>query len=141
VRGRVYAALQGLRGHPVSRFVRQVQAWEKLPLPEFNRQNAERLHRMLAHARAQVPLYRTGTWATALAGGDTGLADWPVLERDVLRARAATHHKLQVNSKFSAIFGPPQRASERGSFLFRRCELPQEIVARRGFNPAHIRCD
>lgn len=87
-RGRVYAALQRLRGHPVGRFVRQLQAWEKLPLPEFDRLNAERLRRMLAHARAHVPLYRTGRWATALAGTDAGLAAWPVLEREVLRARA-----------------------------------------------------
>ena len=102
----MYTALQGLRGHPVSRFVRQLQAWEKLPLPEFDRQNAERLRLMLAHARDRVPLYRTGPWATALSGADAGLEAWPLLERDVLRARA---------EELRAVPMPPRIVTKRTS--------------------------
>ena len=81
VRGSVYVALQTLRGWPLGRFVRQLQAWEHLPVAEFERLQRERLLATLRTAKAAVPLYAQGPWATAR--GD-GIDRWPVLERSVL---------------------------------------------------------
>ena len=88
-RGRVYATLQGLRGYPVLPSVRRLLEWERLPVAEFERLQAQRLRAILAHAREHVPLYRTGRWKDALGTGEDGLAAWPVLEREALRERYA----------------------------------------------------
>ena len=67
--------------------MRQLQAWEELPAAEFERVHAERLRWILGYAREHVPLYRSGPWLDALSARSTGLEPWPVLEREVLRAR------------------------------------------------------
>jgi phenylacetate-CoA ligase len=106
LRGRLYAALQGLRGRPLSRFVRQLREWERLPAQEFERLHAERLRWLLGYACEHVPLYRTGPWENAVSGRGAGLETWPVLEREVLRARS---DELRAQPR------PPQIVTRRTS--------------------------
>lgn len=104
LRGRLYTALQGLRGFPLDRCARELAAAEALPPAEFDRRNAERLAATLAFARSEVPLYQGEAWAAARSAPGAGLAPWPVIDRrallqryDELRPRtsgerAVTHH-------------------------------------------------
>jgi phenylacetate-CoA ligase len=87
IHGRLYLALQGLRGRPLGRLVRRLQEWERLEPADFDLLHERRLQEMLAYARAGTPLYRTGRWQTALSPREGGLERWPVLEREVLRER------------------------------------------------------
>jgi phenylacetate-CoA ligase len=86
LRGRIYAALQKLRGHALADMVAQLREWERLPVDEFHRLHRQRLAATLAHARATVPLYRTERWQQALAANPDDLDAWPVLEQDIFRA-------------------------------------------------------
>lgn len=81
VRGQAYVALQGIRGWPLGRFVRQLRAWERLPVEEFQRLQRARLRETLARAKETVPRYAQGAWAGARADSIDG---WPVLEREAL---------------------------------------------------------
>ena len=87
VRGRLYTALQSLRGFPLDRYARELAAAEALPPVEFDRRNADLLEAALDFARNAVPLYRSGGWAAAQAAPRAGLAPWPVLDRRVLLER------------------------------------------------------
>lgn len=88
--GHLYLTLQLLRGRPVGRFMRQLQAWEHLDRPAFQRLVSDRLGEALRYAREWVPLYSSGRWREALARADPGdLLSWPILERDTVRAHAA----------------------------------------------------
>lgn len=87
LRGWLYTSLQGLRGYPLDAFARQLESSEQLSPEEFERRCSESLRSALNHAREHVPLYRTGDWVGAQAPQDAGLETWPVLEREVLRAR------------------------------------------------------
>lgn len=87
IRGRLYLAMQGLRGRPLGRLVRRLLEWDRLEPAEFDLLHERRLLETLAYARARTPLYRTGRWQTALSGDEGGLERWPVLERGVLRER------------------------------------------------------
>lgn len=112
LRGKLYVGLQGLRGRPVGRFLRQLRQWERLSPVEFARLHAQRLESILEHARTSVPLYRTEPWRSALSGGGTGLDAWPVLERSVLRARydellAWPRPRRIVTHRTSGSIGPP----------------------------------
>lgn len=85
-----YMALQELRGRPVGRFIRDLQAREKLERTAFDRMIATELQDQLRFARAKVPLYSTGPWSQALAQGDpTRLSAWPILDRATVRARGS----------------------------------------------------
>ena len=85
-----YLALQELRGRPVGRFIRDLQAREKLERHAFDRMIATELQEQLRFARARVPLYSTGPWSQALAQGDpTQLSAWPILDRATVRARGS----------------------------------------------------
>jgi phenylacetate-CoA ligase len=84
LRGRLYTALQGLRGFPLDRFARELAAAEALPPAEFDRRNAALLEAALAFARREVPLYQGGAWAAVQAAPAAGLAPWPVIDRSVL---------------------------------------------------------
>jgi phenylacetate-coenzyme A ligase PaaK-like adenylate-forming protein len=85
-----YMALQELRGRPVGRFIRDLQAREKLERNAFDRMIATELQEQLRFARAKVPLYSTGPWSQALAQGDpTQLSAWPILDRATVRARGS----------------------------------------------------
>jgi phenylacetate-CoA ligase len=86
-RGRLYPALQQLRGRPLGSFLRQLQDWEQLAPADFDRLHQERLAEILEFAQAHVPLYRTDPWRSALSAGETGKIDaWPVLRKETLRA-------------------------------------------------------
>lgn len=89
LRGHAYLALQRLRGYAVVDLLEQLCAGERLPKQELDARRSELLDKILTYARDRVPLYRTGAWADALANGELDLSAWPVLERSVLRARAA----------------------------------------------------
>ena len=86
-RGWLYTTLQGLRGFPLDRFVRELAVAEGLAPSEFDRQYAERLQAFLEFARTHVPLYQDGPWANVQAAPNAGLGPWPLLERSVVRAR------------------------------------------------------
>jgi phenylacetate-CoA ligase len=86
--GRLYLGLQALRGRPLGRLIRRLQEWERLEQAGFDDLHKRRLAAVLAHARARVPLYRTGVWQAVLSGSDAGIVEaWPVLEREVLSER------------------------------------------------------
>ena len=87
LRGWLYTTMQSLRGFPLDAFARELAAAEALPQAEFDRQHAEQLTAALEHARAHVPLYRTRGWVGAQAPRVAGLDTWPVLEREIVRAR------------------------------------------------------
>ena len=88
VRGHLYLGLQALRGHPLGRFVRELEGSERLTPAEFDRLHDQRLRDILAYARERVPLYRTEPWQTALRDRGDAIDAWPVLERDVVQAHA-----------------------------------------------------
>ncbi|HEX9706192.1 MAG TPA: hypothetical protein VGA24_01010 [Steroidobacteraceae bacterium] len=114
LRGKIYAALQGLRGYPLGRFLRLLKTWEGLPTTEFERLRAERLRWLLTHASKRVPLYRREPWASALAGRELELAAWPVLEREHFRAhwdeaRARPPPGPRITRKTSGTSGQPMK--------------------------------
>ncbi len=82
----LYLGLQAARGRPVRACMRQLREWEQLDRVRFGRLTAERLRLALQRAAAEVPLYGTGKWRTALAQRRAeDIRAWPVLERDVVR--------------------------------------------------------
>ena len=83
-----YMTLQELRGRPVGRFIRNLQAREKLERNAFKRLIDTELKDQLRYARARVPLYSSGPWSQALANGNAEqLAAWPILDRATVRTR------------------------------------------------------
>ena len=115
LRGRLYTALQGLRGFPLDRYARELAAAEALPSADFDRRNAGLLEAALAFARSEVPLYQGGNWARVQSAPGAGLAPWPVIDRQVLlehydelRARtpgggAVTHHTSGSTGTFAKV--------------------------------------
>lgn len=86
---RAYFALQSLRGRPVERDIRELQARERLDRPAHERMIAEALRETLRYAYTHVPLYATRPWRESVSRSDpTDLAAWPVLERQVVREHA-----------------------------------------------------
>lgn len=84
----LYLGLQAARGRPVGACMRQLREWEQLDRASFNRLTAQRLRDALQRAAAEVPLYGTGKWRTALAQQrPEDIRAWPVLERDVVRTQ------------------------------------------------------
>ena len=80
--------LQQLRGRPVGRFIRTLQAREKLEPSAFKHLIDMELREQLRFARAKVPLYASGPWSQSLAHGDpTQLSSWPILDRATVRER------------------------------------------------------
>jgi len=93
IHGGIYLGLQSLRGRPVGRFIRHLQAWERLDSRAFQQLCERKLERQLAYARARVPLYSTGDWERALAGTDASdVRRWPVLERRLVRTHSRELH-------------------------------------------------
>ena len=84
LRGRLYTALQALRGFPLDRYARELAAAEALPAGDFDRRNEGLLKAALAFARSEVPLYQGSRWASVQAAPGAGLAPWPVIDRQVL---------------------------------------------------------
>ena len=85
-----YMTLQQLRGRPVGRFIRTLQAREQLEPSAFKQLIDTELREQLRFARAKVPLYSSGPWSQSLAHGDpTQLSAWPILDRATVRARGA----------------------------------------------------
>lgn len=85
-----YMTLQQLRGRPVGRFIRALQAREQLERGAFKRMIDTELKEQLRFARAKVPLYSSGPWSQWLAHGDpTQLPSWPILDRATVRARGS----------------------------------------------------
>jgi phenylacetate-CoA ligase len=85
-----YFTLQKLRGRPVSRFIKSLQARERLDRSAFDRLIASELKEQLRFARDRVPLYSTGPWSQSLAHGDASeLSAWPILDRATVRTRGA----------------------------------------------------
>lgn len=85
-----YFALQSLRGRPVARYMGRLQRWERLHRNEFEQIRHSLLSDTLQYAYATVPLYSSGKWKEALRPSDPRSIDsWPVLERRMLRTRAA----------------------------------------------------
>ncbi|MGH8239649.1 MAG: phenylacetate--CoA ligase family protein, partial [Steroidobacteraceae bacterium] len=83
-----YMTLQQLRGRPVGRFIRTLQAREQLEPSAFKHLIDTELREQLRFARAKVPLYASGPWRQSLARGDaTQLSAWPILDRATVRAR------------------------------------------------------
>jgi phenylacetate-CoA ligase len=116
VRGHLYLGLQRMRGHPLGRFLRQLEAWERLTPAELDRLHEQRLRETLAYARERVPLYRAEPWRSALGEGGDALDAWPVLERDVVRhradeLRAMPRHHDQVEQRTSGSTGRPTRVA------------------------------
>lgn len=84
-----YMTLQQLRGRPVGRNIRRLQARERLDRSSFQRLLAGELRETLRYAHERVPLYSSGAWGRALAKSDpTDIAAWPVLERQTIKTRA-----------------------------------------------------
>ncbi len=84
----LYLGLQAARGRPVGACMRQLRRWEQLDCGDFRRLVQQRLRDTLQRAAAEVPLYSTGRWASALAGQrPEDIRAWPVLERDVVRTQ------------------------------------------------------
>jgi phenylacetate-CoA ligase len=102
-RGQLYLGLQRLRGHPLGPSLRQLVAWERLTPVELQRLHDERLREALLYASDHVPFYRNhwwrdprgsqanplDTWGSVPIGRPNAVEAWPVLEREVLRERAA----------------------------------------------------
>ncbi|MFQ5889853.1 MAG: phenylacetate--CoA ligase family protein [Gemmatimonadota bacterium] len=115
VHGRIYLALQALRGRPVRRCIRRLQQWESLDPAEFRQIQAERLRSMLEYARRHVPLYRSGEWGAALSRSRIDeVGSWPVLEREILRTRpddllAKPRRPWLTHRRSSASTGTPIR--------------------------------
>lgn len=114
LRGHLFLALQRLRRRPLGPYLRELRAWERLSPAELDRRHQERLRAVLAYARERVPLYRTEPWRTALRAGGGALETWPVLQRDVLAARAAEVRAMppgpgQVELRTSGSSGRPVR--------------------------------
>jgi phenylacetate-CoA ligase len=85
-----YLTLQQLRGRPVGRYIRDLQARERLDRPAFRRMIDTELKDQLRFARTKVPLYSSGPWSQALAHGDPAeLSSWPILDRATVRARGS----------------------------------------------------
>lgn len=83
-----YMVLQQLRGRPVGRFIRALQAREQLDPAAFKRLTETELKEQLRFARAKVPLYSSDAWSQALSRTDpTQLSAWPILDRATVRAR------------------------------------------------------
>lgn len=84
----LYLGLQAARGRPVGACMRQLREWERLDRASFRRLTAERLRHALKRAAAEVPLYGSAQWRTALAQQrQEDIRAWPVLERDVVRTQ------------------------------------------------------
>jgi phenylacetate-CoA ligase len=82
--------LQQLRGRPVGRYIRDLQARERLDRPAFRRMIDTELTDQLRFARTKVPLYSSGPWSQSLAHGDPAeLTSWPILDRATVRARGS----------------------------------------------------
>lgn len=85
-----YLVLQQLRGRPVGRYIRKLQAREKLDPESLRQLIGGELKEQLRFARAKVPLYSSGPWSKALAHGDpTQISAWPILDRAAVRARGS----------------------------------------------------
>lgn len=99
---KLYLALQALRGRPVGRFIKRLQAWEQLSRQDFDELVRTRLQDTLRYARARVPLYSSGLWNEAFSRSDpTNILHWPILERKLV----VTHRKqLQVWGRGRGIF-------------------------------------
>ena len=67
LRGRLYTALQALRGFPLDRYARELAAAEALSAGDFARRNEGLLKAALAFARSEVPLYQGSRWASVQA--------------------------------------------------------------------------
>ncbi len=88
--GGLYLLLQDLRGRPIRRLVRQLQAWEALDKAAYAALRRQLLEQALTYAWEHVHFYRSGAWRRALAGrAATELTAWPVLEKQVAIDRAA----------------------------------------------------
>ena len=84
----LYLGLQAARGRPVGECMRQLRTWEQLDRRSFQKLTQQRLGAALKRAAANVPLYRTGEWRSALAHQrPDDIRAWPVLEREVVRKR------------------------------------------------------
>jgi phenylacetate-CoA ligase len=109
----VYLGLQQLRGRPVGAAMRRLIDWDALDADAYAHLCRERLASMLRYAADHVPLYRSDPWQKQLRGRDAAdLANWPVLQRDVLRQRRADLladqlGSLHVNRRSSASTGAP----------------------------------
>jgi phenylacetate-CoA ligase len=83
-----YLTLQQLRGRPVGRFIRTLQAREQLEPGAFKHLIDMELREQLRFAHAKVPLYASGPWSQSLTHGDpTQLSSWPILDRATVRER------------------------------------------------------
>lgn len=116
LRGRLYAALQKLRGYPVADMLAQLREWEQLPKDQFEQLHAQRLQAILELARGVVPLYAAEPWRSALSAHGAGLEVWPVLEQDTLRERHAElvskrPVKALLTRKTSGTTGKPKEIS------------------------------
>lgn len=86
------ATLRGYRlrrlryGHETDAIADQALRTDRLPAEEWQRVQNDRLREVLLHAAKNVPHYRR-YWASVQAAGKdpTRLADWPILEKEVVR--------------------------------------------------------
>ncbi|MBA3658130.1 MAG: phenylacetate--CoA ligase family protein [Gemmatimonadales bacterium] len=86
----LFLGAQRMRGRPIGRYLRQLQAWERLAPEAFQRLCAERMVRTLEYASSRVPLYGSGQWREAFQRADVrDLQSWPVLERETIQAHTA----------------------------------------------------
>jgi phenylacetate-coenzyme A ligase PaaK-like adenylate-forming protein len=112
-----YFALQSLRGRPVARYLRRLQAWEQLERSEFERVSQALLTQALVFSYTTVPLYTSEKWREALRGTDPRrIESWPVLERPTLRTHTpellSTHKPLGTfYRRSSASTGDPVRVA------------------------------
>jgi phenylacetate-CoA ligase len=111
-----YMSLQHIRGRPVGRYVRHLQARERLERRAFQDLIANELRETLRYARERVPLYSTGAWQQALAKSDPAdIRAWPVLERQTIKTRAGEMHAKRLWPNFyrhsSASTGEPVRVA------------------------------
>lgn len=87
-RGRLYAALQGLRSRPLGPLMQQLEERERLSPEAFERLHQDELRTILLYAHTHVPLYKSGPWKEAVPAGDAGdIRHWPLLGNELLRDR------------------------------------------------------
>ena len=115
-RGQLYTFLQSLRGRPFGRFIREIQALERLDSEAFDRSVQKQLTWMLDYAKKRVPFYQASAWQDAASGGITALATWPVLEKEHVRAEfdallAKPQPRNTVIHKTSGSTGSPVRVA------------------------------
>jgi len=87
IRGQLYISMQGIRGRPLSTYIRELVSSERLPPSDFNSLHDERVRSILVYAKEHVPLYQTGRWRRLRSNAEARIDDWPVLEKDTLRAQ------------------------------------------------------